>query len=165
MGLIIKDKLQKFMVGYPTVSDKYNVAGGILAGDTSVKFGDLVKYGDTTGYYEAITSTVTVADIAGFVLATNVKLATTYPAASEDVETLPGEAFNLVLPGSYLAIKLDDAAVEADVKANAEVKVLLATGKCTTSSITTGTATLTGVTFTGEYELQSGVIVAEVYVK
>ena len=30
MGLIIKDKIPMFMRGYPTVSDKYDVAGGVL---------------------------------------------------------------------------------------------------------------------------------------
>ena len=106
MGLIIgKSGIPMFKVGYPTVSDKYNITGGILAGNTAVKFGDLVKFSSTKGYYEAITSTVTLANIPGFVLATNVKLATEWPGTDESVKVLPGEAFNLVLPGSYLAIE------------------------------------------------------------
>ena len=71
MGLIIgKSGIPMFKVGYPTVSDKYNITGGTLAGTTPVKFGDLVKFSAAKGYFEAITGTVTVGDIAGFVLAT-----------------------------------------------------------------------------------------------
>ena len=38
MGLIIKDKIQSLMVGYPTTSDKYDDEGG-LANET-LRFGD-----------------------------------------------------------------------------------------------------------------------------
>ena len=164
MGLIIgKSGIPMFKVGYPTVSDKYNVTGGILAGNTAVRFGDLVKFSSTKGYYEAITSTVTLADIAGFVLATNVKLATEWPGTDESVKVLPGEAFNLVLPGSYLAIELDSTAVEANVKANAQVYAIPATGKCTT--VSASNLALPGVVFTGMVEKHGEAIVAEIYVK
>ena len=162
MGLIIKDALPKFKVGYPTVSDKYNVTGGVLAGETPVKFGDLVKFSATKGYYEAITGAVTIDEIAGFVLATNVKLAVDYPGTK--VETLPGEAFNLTLPMSYMAIKLDSTAVEGDIKANKQVYAIPATGKCTT--VSASNLALPGVVFTGEYERGSdGAFVAEIYIK
>lgn len=162
MGLIIKNALPKFKVGYPTVSDKYNVTGGVLAGETPVKFGDLVKFSATKGYYEAITGEVTVDEIAGFVLATNVKLALDYPGTK--VETLPGEAFNLALPMSYMAIKLDLTAVEGDIKANKQVYVIAATGKCTT--VSASDLALPGVVFTGEYEKGSdNSITAEIYIK
>ena len=99
MGLIINDKIKKFMVGYPTVSDKYNVAGAILSGSSAVKFGDPLMWdsgaqnGD--GYYvKKAASTVTAANFAGFVLATNVKLADGFPGTT--VETAPGEAVNLL---------------------------------------------------------------------
>lgn len=164
MGLIIgKSGIPMFKVGYPTVSDKYNVTGGILAGNTAVKFGDLVKFSSTKGYYEAITSTVTLADIAGFVLATNVKLATEWPGTDESVKVLPDEAFNLVLPGSYLAIELDSTAVEANVKANAQVYAIPATGKCTT--VSASNLALPGVVFTGMVEKHGETLVAEIYVK
>lgn len=164
MGLIIgKSGIPMFKVGYPTVSDKYNVTGGILAGNTAVRFGDLVKFSSTKGYYEAITSTVTLADIAGFVLATNVKLATEWPGTDESVKVLPGEAFNLVLPGSYLAIELDATAVEANVKANAQVYAIPATGKCTT--VSASNLALPGVVFTGMVEKHGEKLVAEIYVK
>lgn len=164
MGLIIgKSGIPMFKVGYPTVSDKYNVTGGILAGNTAVRFGDLVKFSSTKGYYEAITSTVTLADIAGFVLATNVKLATEWPGTDESVKVLPDEAFNLVLPGSYLAIELDSTAVEANVKANAQVYAIPATGKCTT--VSASNLALPGVVFTGMVEKHGEKLVAEIYVK
>lgn len=161
MGLIIKDKIPMFKVGYPTVSDKYNVTGGTLTGTKSVHFGDLVKFSATKGYYEAISTTVTLADIAGFVLATNVKLANDWPAT--EVAVNPGEAFNLVLPGSYLAIELDSTAVEANVKANAQVYVIPATGKCTT--VSSSNLALPGVVFTGMVEKHANKLVAEILVK
>ena len=161
MGLIIKDKIPMFKVGYPTVSDKYNVTGGTLTGTKSVHFGDLVKFSTTKGYYEAISATVTIADIAGFVLATNVKLANDWPAT--EVAVNPGEAFNLVLPGSYLAIELDSTAVEANVKANAQVYVIPATGKCTT--VSSSNLALPGVVFTGMVEKHANKLVAEILVK
>ena len=163
MGLILKDKIPMFKVGYPTVSDKYNITGGVLTGETPVKFGDLVKFSATKGYYEAITSAVTVADIAGFVLATNVKLATEWPATEDSVKVLPGEAFNLVLPGSYLAIELDTTADETNVKANAKVYAIPATGKCTT--VSASNLELPGVVFTGMVEKHGETLVAEIYVK
>lgn len=112
MGLIIKDKIQQLIVGYPTVSDKYNVAGAVLMGDTPVKFGELVKFKGKQGYVEAITAQIALADIAGFVLATNVKLADGFPGTT--VETLPGEALNLVMDG-FMAIELDATAQAVDI--------------------------------------------------
>lgn len=167
MGLIIgKSGIPMFKVGYPTVSDKYNITGGTLAGANPVKFGDLVKFSSDKGYFEAITSTVSLADIAGFVLATNVKLAVEWPATNDSVKVLPGEAFNLVLPGSYLAIELDASAVEANVKANAQVYAIAATGKCTTEAGSNpSNLALPGVVFTGMVEKHGTAIVAEIYIK
>ena len=42
MSLIIKDKIQMMMKGFPTVSDKYNVLPAVLDGDAPVDFGDVV---------------------------------------------------------------------------------------------------------------------------
>lgn len=163
MGLILKDKIPMFKVGYPTVSDKYNITGGMLAGTAPAKFGDLVKFSATNGYYEAITGAVTLADIAGFTLATNVKVAEDWPATK--VQINPGEAFNLVLPGSYLAIELDAGAREVNIKANKPVAVILASGKCTTEVATSTAPALPGVVFTGLFEKHGDKIVAEIYVK
>lgn len=115
MGLIIKDRLQMLIKGYPTVSDKYNVSGAILAGDTPITFGQLVKRSGTPGYFEAITDTVTLADIAGFCLATNVKLAENWPGTL--VQVNPGEAFNLMING-FIAIEL---AADANIESVAAV--------------------------------------------
>jgi len=114
MSLIIKDKIPMFMKGYPTVSDKYNVSGGILTGSTPVKFGELVKRTDTAGYFAAIATTVEIADIVGFALATNVKLAEEWPARTSQIN--PGEAFNLLING-FIAIELDADASIANVAA------------------------------------------------
>ena len=161
MGLILKDKIPMFIVGFPTVSDKYNITGGTLTGNVPVHFGDLVKFSATKGYYEAITGTVTAADIAGFVLGTNVKLNELWPEGQ--VQVNPGEAFNLVLPDSYLAIALDATAVEANIKANAKVYAIPATGKCTT--VSASNIELPGVVFTGLVEKHGETLVAEILVK
>ena len=165
MGLILKDRLTMLIKGYPTVSDKYNVSGAMLAGSTPVKFGDLVKRSSTPGYFEAITDTVTLADIAGFVLATNVKLAENYPGTL--VQVNPGEAFNLMING-FIAIELNEDAVAADIIANAPVYVVLADGKLTTSTNASEGAivALPNCVFTGIYEEHAdGALYAEIYVK
>lgn len=163
MGLIINKSIPMFIVGYPTVSDKYNVTGGILVGNTPAKFGQLVKFSGTKGYFEAISGAVTLADIAGFVLATNVKLAENWPGST--VQVNPGEAFNLTLPGSYLAIELDAGAVEGNIAANKPVGVILASGKLTTEVVTATAPALPNVVFTGMYEKHGTTLVAEIYVK
>lgn len=151
MGLIIKDEITKLMKGYPTVSDKYNVAGGILEGDTAVEFGDLVQFGSTTGYYAAITGAITVDKVAGFVVATNVKLVDTWgEGSSQDAKTLPGEAFNLLIDG-FIAVKLANTAKVADIKPNGPVAITLASGALTTPQAA-GTANLTNCVFTGIYQ-------------
>lgn len=167
MGLIIKNKIKKFIPGYPTVSDKYNVSGAVLAGTLPVEFGDLVGFSATKGYFEKLTAVTKAADVAGIVLATNVKLNLQWPEGN--VYTLPGEAFNLLVNG-FIAVKLDSAAVEASVLPNAQVYVTPA-AKLTTQT-NDGAAqnpvanfALPGVVFTGEVEKQGDVLVAEIYVK
>lgn len=169
MSLIIKDKIPMFIIGYPTVSDKYNVAGAVLAGEADVKFGQLVKHSTTKGYFEAITEALdSVSDVAGFVLATNVKLANEWPGKT--VTTKPGEAFNLLVNG-FMAVELDAGATPAQILANSQVEVILATGKLTTSDkYNAGTIEpLPNVVFTGAYENQGTTAqpkyVAEIYVK
>lgn len=162
MSLIIKDKFPLFKVGYPTVSDKYNVLGGIFVSNddtVAVKFGDLVKFSGTTGYYEKATGLTAASDVAGFVVATNVKLANEYPGVS--VEVKPGEAFNLLLDG-FIAAKLDSSAVADDVKPNAQVYVTV-NGALTTAEQTN--IALPNYRFTGQKENQDSAIVAEIYVK
>lgn len=147
--------------GYPTVSDKYNVAGGTLTGATPIEFGQLVKYSTANpGYYEAITGEVTMAQIAGFVLATNVKL----KEWNEDkVYTYPGEAFNLLVNG-FMAVELAASAVKENIKANAKVALVLADGTLTTSGVD-DTTDFANVVFTGVYETHGDKVLAEIYVK
>lgn len=165
MGLIIKDKIQELLKGYPTVSDKYNVAGATLTGNTPVQFGELVKKSATKGYFESAAAGVAdVYDLGGFVLATNVKLAQDWPGTV--VQVNPGEAFNLFVSG-FMAIELDSAATVSEITANAEACVILATGKVTTSDkFNEGTIEiLPNVVFTGTYEIVGGKLLAEIYLK
>lgn len=163
-GLIINKDIPQLMKGYPTVSDKYNVAGGILAGTTPVKFGELVKYSATTGYYEAITGTVTLADIAGINLATNVKLVNEYGNPDAEPQVNVGEALNLMLDG-YAAVELDTTTADTtNIKAGKNVAVLLASGKLTTSGADVATD-LPDYTFTGIYEMHGTALFAEIRIK
>lgn len=109
MSLIIKDKISALMKGYPTVSDKYDVRGATLA-STSAEghFGDVVKYnGD--GFFTVANSTNTVTkttDVAGVLLATNVKVITDFfKGSSMNVATRAGEAFNLMVKG-FVALEV-----------------------------------------------------------
>lgn len=151
--MIINDKIRELMKGYPTVSDKYNVAGGVLMGADPVQFGGLVKFAAQNGYFEAIDATQTIAsvsEIAGFVLATNVKLATEWPGKT--VQVLPGEAFNLLING-LMAVELGNGAKPADIKSNAAVYVTAA-GAITTANDAgkLGADPIPNVVFTGMYE-------------
>ena len=49
MNLIIKNKIQELMQGYPTISDKYDVAPAVLEGATNVVVGAPVTLGTTAG--------------------------------------------------------------------------------------------------------------------
>lgn len=176
MGLILNDKIKMMITGYPTVSDKYNVAGATLTGDTPVKFGDLVKLSDTKGYFEAIKTGDITEDkflkIGGFVLGTNVKLNETWPEGQ--VQVNPGEAFNLLVSG-FMAVELAEHALEEDIVANGEVYVT-ADGKITTLNDSNAVEdsegndiALYGVVFTGTYENQGTAenpkLIAEIFVK
>lgn len=166
--LIIKDKIPMLKIGYPTVSDKYNVAGAVLEGSSPVGFGELVMFGITKGYFKKAASLSAVTDAAGFVVATNVKLAENFPGTT--VQVNPGEAFNLLVNG-FIAVELDGEADPDEILANAAVYVVLATGKLTTSgNAAEGTVVaLPNTVFTGTYENHgtsaSPKYVAEIYVK
>ena len=158
MAMIIKDKLQMLMKGFPTVSDKYNVLPAVLDGTAPVNFGDVVVYCTTDGYYTKPATITAAAEVAGFVVATNVKVPENYPGTV--VQVNPGEAFNLLHSG-YLAIELDSGAVDANVAAGKGVAVL-PSGKITTAGVSTAIA-LTNVTFTGTKETVNGKRYAEIY--
>ena len=158
MAMIIKDKLQMLMKGFPTVSDKYNVLPAVLDGTAPVNFGDVVVYSTTDGYYTKPATITAAAEVAGFVVATNVKVPENYPGTV--VQVNPGEAFNLLHSG-YIAVAVDSGATDANIAAGKKVAVL-PNGKITTS----GTATaidLDGVVFTGTKETVGGVKLAEIY--
>ena len=110
MSLIIKNKIQELMQGYPTISDKYDVAPAVLEGATAVKAGQLVSMGTTAGRYTSLKTgsgitTAALAQIAGFVLATNAKVPNTYPASTVDQTYVAGDAFNLMIRG-FIAVPL-----------------------------------------------------------
>ena len=154
MGLIIKDKIQSLMVGYPTTSDKYDVEGG-LANET-LRFGDLVV-AESVGVYKKVDAT----KVDGIVLATNVKLNTTYPADAEGPVTVKGEAFNVLIKGR-VAVALDSDATASAVVKGADAKLSAAHKLSTTGTAIAGNVS---IKFTGFYEMQGTTIVAEVEVK
>lgn len=123
MGLIIKESLKKMMKGYPTISDKYDVEGGVNRGSQKIYFGDLVCF--TTDliagqYIDAAETTATAANIAGICVAENVKLVTEYPGQSKDATIEPGEAVTLMTRG-FIAIAYDTAYTTVAVQANVPV--------------------------------------------
>lgn len=133
MGLIYgKTGIPKLMVGYPTVSDKYDVGPAVLEGSTAIKPGDVVKFGSASGAYLPASSLTAMTEVAGIALATNVKVPTQYPAPNGPVEIQGGEAFGLIVRG-FVAVQLDADAVLADAVEGAPV-YLTAAGKITTVS-------------------------------
>ena len=156
MNLIIKNKIQELMQGYPTISDKYDVAPAVLEGATNVVVGAPVTLGTTAGRYKACTTAADV--VAGFVLATNVKVPMVYSSAGVQ-EYAAGDAFNLMFKG-FIAVPLDAGATAENI-ANGKAVAMLAGGKLTT----TGTASATdipGAYFTGCKEVINGVTIAEI---
>ena len=158
MGLIYgKSGIPKLMVGYPTVSDKYDVGPAVLEGDTPIYPGDVVMYGSASGAYLPASSLEDASEIAGIALATNVKVPTAYPAPQGPVAYQPGEAFGLLVRG-FVAVELDADADLADATEGAPVYVTAA-GKCTTVS-TSNIAT--PWKFMGITELKGEAKVAEI---
>lgn len=159
MGLIYgKSGIPKLMVGYPTVSDKYDVGPAVLEGSTAILPGDVVMFGSASGaYLPASSLTAFAGEVAGIALATNVKVPTQYPAPNGPVAFQPGEAFGLLVRG-FVAVALDADAVLADAKEGAPV-YLTAAGKVTTVS-TSNIAT--PWKFMGITEMHGTVKVAEI---
>lgn len=158
MSLILgKDGVQKLMVGYPTVSDKYDVGPAVLEGSAPVLPGDVVMFGSASGSYKPAASLSDMSEVAGIVLATNVKVPGVWPAPTGPVAVNPGEAFGLLVRG-FVAVALDADAVKADVKEGATV-YLTSAGKVTTVS-TSNIAT--PWKFMGIVEGAAGSLVAEI---
>ena len=168
MGLIIKDKIPMLKKGYPTVSDKYNVTGGILAGTEVGHWGQLVKAATTAGYYAPVTTTNTISavtDVMGIILATNVKVA---DFTTGEVVVNPGEAFNLFING-FIAVELAATATVANVVANAPVYVTAAGAFTDSADANKLAAALPNTVYTGVVEnhgtTAAPVYYAEIYVK
>ena len=169
MGLIINKTIPMLMKGYPTVSDKYNVAGGTLEGTAPAMFGELVQFGSTAGYFKAINATDTIAAVtsaAGIIVATNVKVAENFPGTV--VQVNPGEAFNLLVNG-FIAVELASTATASEVTANAAVYVTGAGKFTTTSDSAKLAAALPNAVYTGMKENKGTADApkwfAEIYVK
>lgn len=163
MGLILKDKISALMKGYPTVSDKYDVKPASLASTSAAgHFGDIVKYNGDGFYTVASTdNTITKAtDVAGVLLATNVKLIEDFfEGSSMTAITHPGEAFNLCFKG-YVALELAAGTDLTTIKDGAQVG-LTAAGKATLS--TTASTIAMPWYFTGVTETATdGTLLAEV---
>lgn len=157
MGLILKNALRKFIVGFPTVSDKYNVRGATLAASSAAcAFGDAVKYAD--GFFTKLSTVTAASDFAGFIVGTNVKLAD-WPTNAVTVKA--GEAFNLLVSG-YIAVELDANAVLANCVPATPVYITSA-GKITT--VSTSNTALPKLHFTGEAETQGTAKIAEIYME
>ena len=157
MSLIIKDKIAQLMRGYPTVSDKYNVQGGINEGPEGLTFGDMIVFGSQTGYYKRATALTSINEFAGFVLATNVKLEDTW--AGQQLfgpTTFPGEAFNVFMNG-FIALTLKSDTDVAQIKEGTKVGVTLATTDLVTADKINGSTIveLPGYEFTGIYDHQT----------
>lgn len=160
MSLIIKDKIAQLKKGYPTVSDKYNVSGGILSVDSeAAKFGDIVVYTNTPGHYKKLCETDGVDKIAGVILATNVKLPNT---SDDEIEIKPGETFNLLVSG-YVAVPLSSEATLDEIKEGKRLSVDLTQKKLTTSD--KDNKLTNKFKFTGIYETHNGELIAEILIK
>lgn len=158
MLIVGKSGIQKLMVGYPTVSDKYDVVPATLESGTAHN-GDVMMHGTSHSLYKVAAATITAAkQIAGILLATNVKVPSAYPAPAGSVATNAGEAFNLIVRG-FVAVELDSGAVVANAKEGAPVYVTSA-GKLTTES-GSGAVELPWK-FTGVTELHGSAKVAEI---
>lgn len=157
MGMIINTKLPKFKLGYPTVSDKYNVDSGVLAGTAKegLPYGTILMFGENAGEYVAFDG-ADVATIAGPMTAVNVKIADPYTG---EVKVMPGQACSRLLDG-YIALVIDSDTNVTSVKpgkavsfAVADGKVVLGVGK---------TTTIPGWYFTGLTDEADGNLLAEI---
>ena len=157
MGLIIGQKLRQMFKGYPTVSDKYNVQGGILE-EGEIVYGDFLTGGSATGYYVKAEAGD---KILGIALAQNVKVPHVYPAGPNyEVTTVAGETVNLLVRG-FVAVEA--GAVEG-VKEGDAVYLAAKSGEDTTLVVTNveGDNALENSYFTGIVETVNGVTLAEI---
>lgn len=163
MSLILgKDGFQKLMIGYPTVSDKYNVGPAVNAGPSDIYPGDAVftlggqDHGDYVG--SADIAKTSAADFAGFAVATNVNVPKTYPAPEGPVPFGAGQAFGLMQSG-YIAVKVKAADYD-DIYEGQKIE-LDANGLV---GVSTGSGYDLEGYFTGVKEMHGAVAVAEIFI-
>lgn len=163
MSLILgKDGFQKLMIGYPTVSDKYNVGPAVNAGPSDIYPGDAVftlgefDHGDYVGSADIAETTVDA--FAGFAVATNVNVPKTYPAPEGPVPFGAGQAFGLMQSG-YIAVKVKAADYD-DIHEGEKIE-LDANGLV---GISTGSGYDLEGYFTGVKEMHGAVAVAEIFI-
>lgn len=111
MGLILNASIKKLMKGYPTVSDKYDVSGGVLGGNEAVEVGSLMALTDADGVFAPVAANTPAAKVAGIALAPNVKLTDTW-SGSKKTLIKPGEAVNLCFNGLF-AVEVEAEVAEA----------------------------------------------------
>ena len=111
MGMILNDHITKLKKGYPTVSDKYDVSGGILGGSAAVEVGTVLALTATSGVFVPVAADTDAKDVAGIALSPNVKLTDIW---SGDRRTMvyPGEAVNLCFNGLF-AVEVATEVAEA----------------------------------------------------
>lgn len=143
MGLIYSTKLPMFRLGYPTVSDKYNVSGGVLATTekAGVPYGTILMNTSAAGEYAPFDGK-DVATIAGPMVAVNVKLADPF---TDLVKVMPGEACSLMLDG-YIALKLADGTDTTKITEGTPVTFV---GSDATGKVGLGGTVIPGWYFTG----------------
>jgi hypothetical protein len=160
MSLILgRNGIQKLMAGYPTVSDKCDVAPATLESGVASN-GSVMMHGTAHSLYKVASSVATAEQVAGVLLATNVKVPGTYPAATGSVETKAGEQFGLIVRG-FVAVELDAGADLAAATEGSTVHITAA-GKLTTSTASTVALTWR---FTGVTETQGTAKLAEVEIR
>lgn len=149
MGLIIGSKLPLFKLGYPTVSDKYNVDPGILSTSAAegVAYGTILAYGEASGKF-IVWDGADVKKIVGPMCAVNVKLADPW---TNEVKVMPGEACSPLRDG-YIALAIDPATDLTAIVEGTAVTAKVADGKVV---LGIGGTVIPGWYFTGLTEVKA----------
>lgn len=168
MGLIYGKKIPLLRKGYPTVSDKYNVASGRLEGSVAAEMGQLLEYGSQSGLFKVATDATKVCGVA---LASNVKLTDTWTNANAATMVKPGEAANLCFHG-FVAVKVGehstaeaDAAIIAAAAPGAPCYCVKDSAGNLVVTTNTGETLLPGFFFTGVAEVVGAEILAEIEIR
>ncbi len=149
MGLFIGAKLPLFKLGYPTVSDKYNVDPGILSTSVAegVPYGTVLAYGEASGKF-IVWDGADVKKVVGPMCAVNVKLADPW---TNEVKVMPGEACSPLRDG-YIALAIDPATDLTAIVEGTPVTATVAEGKVV---LGLGGTVIPGWYFTGLTEVKA----------